>query len=331
MPPLLINFLILVAGVILLLLAGDFLVRGATALARKWGVPSLIVGLTIVAFGTSAPELVVSVQAVLSGVSELAVGNVIGSNIANVLLVLGIPALILAIPTNVPGVGRNAIIAVIATLILMVLMFIPGPLHMWQGGILFAGIIIYLVWMFGLAKSGAEDPALSDLTDVNEMSGLPKSMWMTIVFIIFGIVGLALGGDMIVDNATLIAKGFGVSEALIGLTIVAIGTSLPELATVMVAAWRGDTDVAIGNILGSNVFNIFAVLGAAALTGPVVIPDKFLVFDVWVMLATSVALMIFILRRTPIGKKTGLAFLAFYILYIAAIAREIVGATPPSL
>ena len=140
---------------------------------------------------------------------------------------------------------------------------------------------------------------------------------------------MAVGGHLIVDNATQIAKAFNVSEGVIGLTIVAIGTSLPELATVIVAAWRGQTDVAIGNVLGSNVFNIFAVLGAAALTGPIDIPAKFMVFDIWVMLAAIIALTVFVLRRAPIGRKTGFVFMAAYLLYMAAIARDMVGAAAP--
>ncbi len=320
--PVFVHFLWLAAGVILLLWAGDWLVRGAAALARKWGIPPLIVGLTIVAFGTSAPELVVSVQAVLSGVSELAIGNVVGSNIANVLLVLGIPALIIAIPTNVSGVARNAAVAVLASFVLIALMFIHRPLILWQGAILFTGIIIYLTWMFGLAKSGSDDPALHDLTDIDEMGGLPQKMWVTLGFIAFGIIGLAYGGNLIVKNATWIAEeGFGVSPALVGLTIVAIGTSLPELATVMVAAWRGQTDLAIGNVLGSNVFNVFAVMGVAAMTGPIKIPPGFLIFDVWVVLASIVALTIFILKRAPIGRKVGVVFLLAYALYIAATIK----------
>ena len=326
MPTVLIPFLLLVAGVILLLWAGDWLVRGAAALAGKWGIPPLIVGLTIVAFGTSAPELVVSIQAVLSGASELAIGNVVGSNIANVLLVLGVPALVLAIPTNVAGVARNAFVALLATIILIVLMFFPGPLVFWQGAVLFGGIVIYLIWMFGLAKSGADDPALHDIAHVDEMEGMPKNMGVTIFFILFGIVGLAFGGNLIVENATIIASSLGVSQAMIGLTIVAIGTSLPELATVVVAAWRGQTDMAIGNVLGSNVFNIFAVMGAAAMTGPIHIPDGFLVFDVWVMLAAMVALMMYVLRRTPISRKTGIIFLVGYALFIAATIKASLGA-----
>lgn len=325
MSPLIIQFLLLCAGVVLLLLAGDLLVRGAAALASKWGIPPLIVGLTIVAFGTSAPELVVSVQAVLNDSSQLAIGNVVGSNIANILLVLGVPALIIAIPTNVAGVGRNSAVAVFATIVLIILMLLPGPLVFWHGMVLFGGIIAYLLWMFGLAKSGADDPALHDMADIDQMEGLPKNMAVLIFFILFGIAGLAFGGNLIVDNATKIAEGMGVSEAMIGLTIVAIGTSLPELATVMVAAWRGQTDVAIGNVLGSNVFNIFGVLGVAAMFGNIEIPTGFLVFDIWVMLAAIVALMVFIMRRTEIGKKTGVIFLLGYALFIAATIKSSMG------
>ena len=330
MSPVFMNFFLLAVGVLLLLWAGDWLVRGAASLARKWGVPALIVGLTIVAFGTSAPELVVSVQAVLRGASELAIGNVIGSNIANVLLVLGAPALILAIPTNVSGATRNAYVALAATLILIGLMFINRPLVLWQGAILFVGIILYLTWMFVLAKSGDDDPALADMAEIDDMSGMPEKMGVIVGFILFGIVGLAFGGHLIVDNATQIATAFNVSEAVIGLTIVAIGTSLPELATVIVASYRGQTDVAIGNVLGSNIFNIFAVMGVAAMTGPVSIPEKFMVFDIWVMLATMVALTVFILRRMPISRPVGIVFLLGYILYIAAISREMVGAGLPA-
>ncbi len=298
--------------------------RGAATLARKWGIPSLIVGLTIVAFGTSAPELVVSVQAVLNNASELAIGNVLGSNIANVLLVLGLPALIMAIPTNSPGVTRNVLIAIGATLLTILILFIHQPLLRWQGAVLFGGIIAYLIWMFGLAKSGSEDPALQEMAEIDGMEGLPQSTSKTVFYILFGLVGLAVGGHFIVQSASAIALTFNVPQEVIGLTIVAIGTSLPELATVIVAAWRGETEVAIGNVLGSNVFNLFAVLGAAALAGPVVIPRQLLVFDVWVMLASILALAFLILTRKPIGRKTGAFLFIGYILYMAAIARGVI-------
>jgi len=319
-------FLLFCVGVVLLLVAGDILVRGAAALAHKWGVPSLIVGLTIVAFGTSAPELIVSVQAVLTGSSELAIGNVIGSNIANILLVLGIPALIMALPTNVAGVGRNTAVVLLATVILIALILMPGPLVRWHGMVLFTGIVLYLLWMFSLARSGAKDPALAEMSDMASMEGMPNSYFTMILFTLLGIIGLAFGGNLIVTNATFIAEGFGVSEALIGLTIVAIGTSLPELATVIVASWRGHNEVAIGNILGSNIFNIFAVMGAASIVGPISIPPKFMVFDIWVMLAATIALTVFILRRAPIGRKIGMFLLLGYFTYMAITAWDILGA-----
>ena len=310
---------LLIIGLVILIIAGDVMVRGAAALARHWGIPSLIVGLTIVAFGTSAPELVVGVQAVLSGAGELASGNVVGSNVANVLLALGIPALIMAIPTNMSGVGRNSLVAVFATVLFIGLAFLGNPLARWQGAILFAGIVIYLVWMFRLAKSGVDDPILEEMTEIDEgEDGLPTNTWLSAFYVVAGIVGLVLGGNLIVDNAVSIAGTIGISETIIGLTIVAIGTSLPEIATVVVASYRGHSEVAIGNVLGSNVFNIFAVMGASALAGPVLIDPKMFVFDFWVMLVAIIALLIFVMTRQPIGKKAGAAFVVAYILYMLA-------------
>lgn len=318
-------FLILIVGIVILIVSGDFLVRGAAALARHWGIPALIVGLTIVAFGTSAPELVVSIQAVLNGASELASGNVVGSNIANVLLALGLPALIMAIPTNMPGVGRNALIAFAATILFIVLAFISNPLQMWQGAILFTGIVVYLLWMFRLAKQGADDPILAEMTELEEgEDGLPSNTILSGVFVIGGLIGLVVGGKLIVENAVQIASLMGVSETIIGLTIVAIGTSLPEVATVIVAAYRGHPEVAIGNVLGSNIFNLLAVMGAASLAGPVGIAKQIYVFDFWVMLVAMMALVLFIGRRQPIGKKIGGALLIGYVLYIAALVRAVI-------
>jgi len=319
------SVLLLLVGIVILIISGDWMVRGAAALARHWGISALIVGLTIVAFGTSAPELFVSVQAVLEGKSQLAAGNVIGSNIANVLLALGAPALIMAVPTNMPGVARNAFVALLATIILIVLAFISPQMQIWQGAILFAGILLYLAWMFNLARTGVEDPILAEMTEIDEgKDGLPDAVSKSVLFLIIGFIGLAVGGRLIVEHASAIAEGLGVSKTIIGLTIVAIGTSLPEVATVVIAARQGQTEVAIGNVLGSNVFNIFAVMGAAALAGPVVVEKQLLVFDVWVMLAAMVGLLVMILSRMPIGRKTGLIFLAGYALYLAALVRGVI-------
>jgi len=316
-------FLLLLVGLVVLIIAGDIMVRGAAALARHWGVPALIVGLTIVAFGTSAPEMVVGVQAALMGEGDLAAGNVVGSNIANVLLALGLPALILAIPTNMSGVARNSFIAVFAATLFVLLAFIQSPLLKWQGAILFGGIIAYLIFMFSLAKAGADDPILEEMTEIDEgQDGLPTNTIKSVIYVILGIAGLVIGGKLIVDNAIVIASGFGVSETIIGLTIIAVGTSLPEIATVVVATYRGHPEVAIGNVLGSNVFNVFAVMGASALAGPIMIDGTLKVFDFWVMLVSSFVLLLFVLRRQPIGRKTGLAFTVAYILYILAVAAR---------
>ena len=318
-------FLLLVVGIVVLIVAGDFLVRGAAALARHWGIPALIVGLTIVAFGTSAPELVVGIQAVMKGAGQLASGNVVGSNIANVLLALGLPAMIMAIPTNMPGVGRDALVAMAATIIFIVLAFLGNPLQMWQGAILFGGIVIYLLWMFRLAKQGADDPILAEMTEIEEgEDGLPTNVLMSGLYVIGGFIGLVIGGNLIVDNAVLIASVMGIDETIIGLTIVAIGTSLPEVATVIVAAYRGHSEVAIGNVLGSNIFNLFAVMGASALAGPVGIDKQLFVFDFWVMLVAMVFLLVFIGTRKPIGRKTGTMLMIGYILYLAALVRTVI-------
>ena len=322
----LVSFLLLLVGIVILIIAGDWMVRGAAALARHWGVPSLIVGLTIVAFGTSAPELVVGVQSVLKGAGDLAAGNVIGSNIANVLLALGVPALIMAIPTNMAGVARNTLISIVATVLFLVLAFTASAHTMGtlQGAILFGGIVAYLFYMFRLARSGADDPILDEMTEIDEgKDGLPTNVLLSFAFVVVGIIGLVLGGKLIVDNAVFIAEAMNISNAIIGLTIVAIGTSLPEIATVVVASYRGHSEVAIGNVLGSNVFNIFAVMGASALAGPVKIDEKLLTFDVWVMFASSAALLLFVLRRQPIGKMIGIVFLIGYILYMLALVSRV--------
>jgi len=313
-------FLFLLVGLVILIIAGDIMVRGAAALARHWGVPALIVGLTIVAFGTSAPEMVVGVQAALMGEGDLAAGNVVGSNIANVLLALGLPALILAIPTNMSGVGRNSCIAFFAALLFVILAFMHSPLLRWQGAILFGGIIAYLFFMFRLAKAGADDPILEEMTEIDEgEDGLPTNTIKSLVYVILGIAGLVLGGNLIIDNAVSIATGFGVSATIIGLTIVAIGTSLPEIATVIVATYRGHPEVAIGNVLGSNVFNVFAVMGASALAGPIAIDKSLMRFDFWVMLLSSFVLVLYVLRRQPIGRKTGIIFTLAYAAYLLAV------------
>jgi cation:H+ antiporter len=197
---------------------------------------------------------------------------------------------------------------------------VHSPLLRWQGVILFGGIIAYLIFMFRLAKAGADDPILEEMTEIDEgEDGLPTNTIKSIIYVILGIVGLIVGGKLIVDNAVFIADGFGVSKTIIGLTIVAVGTSLPEIATVVVATYRGHPEVAIGNVLGSNVFNVFAVMGASALAGPIGIASNLKVFDFWVMLISSLVLLLYVLRRQPIGRKTGGTFTIAYVVYLLIV------------
>ena len=317
------SFLLLVLGIVILIWMGDIMVRGAAALARHWGVPALIVGLTIVAFGTSAPELVVSIQSVLKGASELASSNVVGSNIANILLAIGLPALIIAIPTNITGVGRNSTISLVAVALVVAMIAINVPLQLWQGGVLFAGIVFYLLYMFSLARRGVDDPVLEDMAALDEgEGGMPANTWVSLLYVVVGIIGLIVGGNLIVDNAQDIARAVGLSETIIGLTIVALGTSLPEIATVLVAAYRGQSDVALGNVLGSNIFNSFAVLGAAALVGPVDVDPAIATVDIWLMLGATVFLVGYVFTRNPIGRKTGIGLVVVYVAYLSLIATR---------
>ena len=319
----LISFLMLFFGIFILVYSGNKMVESAASLAKSLGVSGLIIGLTIVAFGTSSPELIVGVRSVTTGVGELASANVIGSNIANVLLALGIPATIMAIPTNTIGVARNASIALFASILLIVMVFINNPLLFWQSLILCMCIIIYLLWMYRLSSAGSEDPVLYELINEAGDSHSESSKASLTIVLLIGIVGLLLGGHIIVRNAVLIATAFNVSETVIGLTIVAIGTSLPEIATVIIASYRGQPQVALGGVIGSNIFNLLAVLGISGLTGPIDVSASIVSFDIWILLLTAITLVFLVLRRKPIGRKTGIFFLLGYAVYLLVIINSV--------
>ena len=319
----LISFLMLFFGIFILVYSGTKLVESAASLAKSLGVSGLIIGLTIVAFGTSSPELVVGVRSVTTGVGELASANVIGSNIANVLLALGIPATIIAIPTNTIGVARNASIALLASILLIVMVFINNPLLFWQSFILCMCILIYLLWMYRLSSAGSEDPILYELINEASDSHSESSKASLTIVLLIGIAGLLLGGHIIVRNAVLIATAFNVSETVIGLTIVAIGTSLPEITTVIIASYRGQPQVALGGVIGSNIFNLLAVLGISGLTGPIDVSASIVSFDIWILLLTAITLVFLVLRRKPIGRKTGIFFLFGYAVYLLVIINSV--------
>lgn len=324
MPEPVIMLLLIVAGIAVLLYGGDLLVRGATSLARKAGVPALIVGLTIVAFGTSAPEMVVSAAAALENAPGLAIGNIVGSNIANILLVLGLPAILAPIATHSVGVKRNTLIALVLTGVFIWMGF-DGALTFNEGVALAIGIFVYLAYLAISSRGAKDDPVIAELTDIDHMEGLPQTGVMIAVFTLAGLVLLPVGARLIVEGGVGIAEIFGVPEAVIGLTILAFGTSLPELATAMVAALRKQAEMAIGNVIGSNIFNICAVGGitgiaATLATGaPAPIDPEFIRFDFWVMAGAMGAAAILVFAKRPLGRLIGLIFTLAYVAYILAL------------
>lgn len=310
----------IIVGLAILLVAGDLLVRGAVGLAAALKIPALLVSLTIVAFGTSAPELVVTVQAVLSGNDGIALGNIIGSNIANIFLVLGIPAIIYPVTTHVPGLRRHAVIMLLATALFLFAAYGPGEIGFEFGAVLFAAIVLYVGYMWFRASKGASNDPVID--EVEAYQGSSTLSAKTLVFLAAGLVGLPLGAHLLVSNGAELATELGVREELIGLTLVAFGTSLPELATVFAAALHRKSDVAIGGVVGSNIFNIFAVGGAAGLAGTAVFDNASLSLDLPIMVIAAVILAAFVLTRRDIGRLWGLAFTAAYIGFIVLLASN---------
>ena len=305
----------LIGGLVLLLIAGDALVSGAASLAIKFKISPLVIGLTVIAFGTSAPELFVSLEAAFKGTPGIAIGNVVGSNIANILLVLGLPAIFYSMNADNADVRKNMKVVLLASMVFAALV-LTGVLAWWHGAILFAGIILFLYFEARNSRNKRKNGEYDYSEIEDELDATPKRGWKIALFLLFGIVGLPLGAHYLVEGASSIALDFGLSEATIGLTVVALGTSLPELAAVFSSVRRKESDLAIGNILGSNLFNMLAVMGLTALIHPVAIPDSIINVDIWVMLAVTILLYLVISRIKKISTIIGATFMAFYVFYI---------------
>ena len=309
-------------GLVILLLAGDALVRGAVNLALRIGIPSLIVSLTIVAFGTSAPELLISVSAALDNAPGIALGNVVGSNTANILLVLGLPALMSGLTTSRCETRKSYVQMILGT-VLFIGLALTGVLRWWSGLILLAAMVAVLWDQMRDAQCHRREAkaARAAAEEDEEIEGADPSMpgWKIALFLALGLIGLPLGADLLVENATVIARTYGISESVIGLTLVAVGTSLPELATTVMAALRKHADVALGNVIGSNLFNLLTILGITTLIRPIPVDPGFLHFDLWVMLAASLLLIPFVFWRWDMGRGLGAAFCALYAAYIVAV------------
>lgn len=328
------EWLFAILGLVILLLAGDLMVRGAVNLSLRVGIPALLVSLTIVAFGTSAPELLISVKAIMDDAPGLALGNVVGSNTANILLVLGVPALISRLHTSATDTRKSYVMMLLVSGGFIAMAFM-GPIT-WIDGLILLTVLALILGdqaRDGLnhRRSQAADAAeeadrrvLEGLDDIQEIEGVDPGMpwWKIVVFLALGLTGLPLGADILVDASLVIATNFGVSDAVIGLTLVALGTSLPELATTVMAAIRRQADVALGNVIGSNLFNLLAIIGIASLFGDIPVAGAFLSFDLWVMLGASVLLAPFVFGKgLDLTRRWGTALTLLYVVYIVMVVQ----------
>ena len=308
---LLIQVVLLVVGFVMLIKGADWFVDGAASLASKFGIPQLVIGLTIVAMGTSAPEAAVSISAALQDNAGITIGNVVGSNIMNVLVILGFASVIIPIAVKKSMIKYEIPFTILATVVLAVLGLWDNKISRLEGGILWVLFIAYLAYLFLMTKKGE--------AEVEENESKLDKVWKMVVFILIGGGLIVWGSDVTVDAATNIAQYFGMSDRLIGLTIVALGTSLPELITSVTAAKKGSADIAIGNIVGSNIFNILFVVGTTALITPVVYAQNFIV-DSIVAVATMVLLWVLVLNKDHKLKRWGGAILLIgyvgYFIYL---------------
>jgi cation:H+ antiporter len=307
-----ITFFQLIGGFILLLFGAEYLVRGAVALARKLNISPMIIGMTIVAYGTTAPELVVSLQASINGQPGIAVGNVIGSNIANILLILGTSALITPFTCRPAALYRDAAV-MMGSALLFVALALSGTIERWQGILMFAALVVFSLYAYVAERRRGDGAA--ELAE--EFQEGPKSVWLSVLAIIGGIASVVIGAKLLVTGAVTLARILGVGEEVIGLTVVAIGTSLPELATAVVAAARKHSDVALGNIIGANIYNLLAIMGLVASVTPVTVPPQILKFDLWFMLAVTTALLFIALVRHRLDRSAAAMFLIAFAGYTA--------------
>ncbi len=311
-----VQLLFLVIGFVMLVKGADWFVEGASKVAEKFGIPQLVIGLTIVAIGTSLPEAAVSTSAALKGSAEITIGNVVGSNIMNILLILGITSVISPLAVQKSTIKYELPMVIGATVLLAALGLFDGTIGRIDGVILLAGMVLYLLYLLRMARKGQAVAEEQEKEQADKSDG----MFKLILLILIGGVMIVWGSDITVDAATELARIFGMSERLIGLTIVAFGTSLPELVTSATAAIKGKADIAVGNIVGSNLFNILFVVGIAATITPVIYQSAFLV-DTIVCVATAVLLWVCVLRKQKLERHGGAILLACYVGYFFYLMR----------
>ena len=307
----LVQFLLLVVGFAMLVKGADWFVDGSAGIADRFGVPQLVIGLTIVAMGTSAPEAAVSITAALKGSADITIGNVVGSNILNILIILGLTSVIVAVAVAKSTIRYEIPYMILITVLLLVLGCTGNVISFGEGIILWLAFILYLIYLFMMAKKNKEEVPEEETQ---------QPMWKLFVAAIVGLVLIVWGSDVTVDAATAIAKYAGLSERFIGLTIVALGTSLPELFTSVSAAIKGKADIAIGNIVGSNIFNILFVVGTTALITPVVFAPNFAI-DTLVAIAAGILLLVCVLRGQKLTRTGGIIMLLGYAGYFVYLLQ----------
>lgn len=313
------TYFLFIIGFFLLIKGADWLVDGSSSLAKKWGIPSLVIGLTIVSFGTSAPELIVNILASTADSNDLAIGNILGSNIANILLILGVAAMIYPLTVKKGTVWKEIPFSLLAVLMLAVMVsdvWLDGTtydvLSRSEALVMLGFFVIFMYYVFGVTRAQGSDGDDLEVKIYHPM--------LAALMIVTGLIFLFLGGKWIVDGAVAIAQNLGVSEGLIGLTVVAIGTSLPELATSAVAAYKKNVDIAVGNVVGSNIFNIFWILGVSGVISPISFSSK-MIFDVGVAVFVTLLLFLFMFvgKRLVLQKWQGAVMVAAYVVYTAIL------------
>lgn len=313
------TYLLLIIGFVLLVKGADFFVDGSSSIAKKLKVPELIIGLTIVAMGTSAPEAAVSISAALRGSNEIATSNIIGSNLFNLLVVVGVSALILPIKVNKKVITRDLPYSILAALVLLVLgLLFTSVIGLWSAVILLILFAIYIWWTINDAKK--ERAQLSETSEA-ESGEKELSTVRSIIYMVVGLAGIIWGGDFVVDSATKIAADFGLSETLIGLTICAVGTSIPELVTSVVASRKGKSDMAIGNAVGSNIFNILMILGCSALFAPLPIHSQSYI-DITILIVVSLLVLVFAATKKKVNRVEGTVMILIYVAYMVYIVMR---------
>lgn len=310
------DILFVVGGFIGLIFGGEILVRGAVSLAKKFNVSPLIIGLTLVGFGTSTPELVTSVQAVLAGSPGIAVGNVVGSNIANILLILGIAAVVAPIAVSPAAFKRDGTVLALASALCLIVVWV-GVLGLIGGIALLGSLALYVGLTIHHERRRASAAAAVYEAEADSVAEVRTSMPVASLYVLGGLVLTVFAAKYLVAGAISLAAAVGMPEAVIGLTIVAVGTSMPELVTSVVAARRGQSDVAFGNVIGSNIFNVLGILGVTAIIKPIQIPPSIAQFDAWVMMGATIALIVFARTGWRIGRLEGALFLTGYLAYVS--------------